>query len=138
MKQAIALDPKIARAWVKLGSYYGMEYQFTEALPVLNQAVKLDIGNDDRAIYTRGYLYYLAASNQEKLGEFSKEELYQKALEDLNRAIELNSADQEAFSGRGQVYEALDRDAEAQLDYDRAMQLNPDDEDTKKLRDDLP
>ncbi|MBN3940899.1 AAA-like domain-containing protein [Nostoc sp. NMS9] len=141
LKQAIELDPKIARAWVKLGSYYGMEYQFTNALPVLNQAVKLDIGNDDGAIYTRSYLYYLAARNDEKLGEFSKKELYEKALEDLNRAIELNSADWEAFSGLGEVYEDQGDDDQALLNYDRAMQLNPYDERTrilqKKLSDDL-
>ncbi|MBW4572476.1 MAG: tetratricopeptide repeat protein [Tolypothrix carrinoi HA7290-LM1] len=137
LEQAIKVDPKIARAWVQLGSYYGIEGQYKDALSALNQAVQLDPGNDDRAIYTRSLLYYLAASYPETLGEFSKQELYQKALKDLNRAIELNSADQEAFSLRGRVYEALGRYDEALSDYDRAIQLNQYDKDTIELRDDL-
>jgi WD40 repeat protein len=137
LEQAIKLDRKIASAWVQQGSYYGIIGKYEKALSALNQAVKLDPGNDDGAIYTRGLLYYLAARNQEKLGEFSKEELYRKALEDFDRAIELNSADQEAYSGRGRVHEALGLYDQALSDYDRAIQLNPNDKDTFTLRKNL-
>ncbi|GAA6622659.1 hypothetical protein NUACC26_084830 [Scytonema sp. NUACC26] len=51
------------------------------------------------------------------------------------RAIQLNSAAREALSGLGRVYEAQGKDDDTLSNYDRAIQLNPYDEDTKILRD---
>jgi tetratricopeptide (TPR) repeat protein/predicted ATPase len=52
-------------------------------------------------------------------------ERFDEALNDFNRAIELNPGDAWAIGSRGQVYAAKDCFHEALTDFDRAVELNP-------------
>jgi tetratricopeptide (TPR) repeat protein len=52
-------------------------------------------------------------------------ELYDKAIEDYNRAIQINSGDAYAYSNRGNTYYYLQQYDEALADHNRALQLNP-------------
>ena len=53
---------------------------------------------------------------------------YNKALEDLNKAIEMNPAHSEAYSKRGMCYYELKQYKNASTDFDRAAQLDPSNE----------
>jgi|GEM_PF-6474930 len=50
---------------------------------------------------------------------------YEKAQDDYNRALELNSQYATAYHNRGLTYNDLKEYEKAQADYDRALQLNP-------------
>jgi tetratricopeptide (TPR) repeat protein len=51
--------------------------------------------------------------------------LYDKALEDYNRAIQLNPGDPYAYSNRGNTYYSLQQYDEALADHNRGLRLNP-------------
>ena len=50
---------------------------------------------------------------------------YDKALADLNRAIELDPADALDIASRGETYRLMGRYEEALADLNRAIELNP-------------
>lgn len=50
---------------------------------------------------------------------------YENALNDLNRAIELNNKYSDAYANRGAVYYALGQIQNAMNDYNIALELNP-------------
>src|SRR5258708_31861676 len=50
---------------------------------------------------------------------------YDKALADLNRAIELDPADALDIASRGETYRRMERYEEALADFSRAIELNP-------------
>ncbi|MFN6518546.1 MAG: tetratricopeptide repeat protein [Nostoc sp. CreGUA01] len=53
---------------------------------------------------------------------------YDKALQNFDRAIELNPKYVEAIVGRGRTYYLMGRDKESLQDFDRAIELNPKEE----------
>jgi tetratricopeptide (TPR) repeat protein len=52
---------------------------------------------------------------------------YEKALDDLNRAIQLDPNRAPAYNRRGNIYQKLGQYEQALADYKRAIQLNPED-----------
>ena len=59
---------------------------------------------------------------------------YNKALEDLNKAIEMNPAHSEAYSKRGMCYYELKQYKNASTDFDRAAQLDPSNESIRRMQ----
>jgi Flp pilus assembly protein TadD len=53
------------------------------------------------------------------------------ALKDFNAAIRLNENDATHFASRGFALDMLGRRAEARSDYNRALELNPDDRESR-------
>jgi Flp pilus assembly protein TadD len=50
----------------------------------------------------------------------------EEALADYHVAVDFTGQDSDAFRGRGLVYQALGRLAEARADFRRAIELDPD------------
>lgn len=65
-------------------------------------------------------VYYSRALTHYHLGE------YQQAIEDLDETIGINPQDADAYTIRGLAYTALNMDAAAQQDIDRAVELGVD------------
>src|SRR5208283_2951885 len=57
----------------------------------------------------------------------SASEIYQQAINDFNKAIELNPKDAEAYNNRGLAYEYLGNHQKAINDYNKSIKLNPKD-----------
>ncbi|MDJ0703403.1 MAG: tetratricopeptide repeat protein, partial [Leptolyngbyaceae cyanobacterium MO_188.B28] len=89
---------------------------YSEMLAALTALLKaVDIAKEKHSIIyaRRGELYSLKPD-------------YKKALEDLNRAIELDPDYQWAITGRGITYQSMERYDEALADLNRAIELDPD------------
>ena len=81
---------------------------------IINKLDHIDPGEEAGAFFNRGLAKF-------KLGELSG------ALEDYDRAIELNPNDAEAFNNRGVAKNNLGDHQGAMADCDRSIELNPDD-----------
>jgi Flp pilus assembly protein TadD len=60
-----------------------------------------------------------------------------EAIEDLNRAIELEPENAEAYYQRGRAYSLLGEPAKALSDYEQTCALNPDHAKAAEKRDEL-
>jgi hypothetical protein len=105
-------DSCSGRAWVMPGDWLIQEYQ--PLIDHLNQAIAAD-STDREALYHRGRI---------RLALWE----YEKAYEDLDRAIGLGLERAGAYAGRGFARVWASRDYKGGLaDYDRAIELDPDD-----------
>lgn len=69
----------------------------------------------------------VAEQRLEEGKRFLESKQYDAALNALNKSIELNPKDVEAYVRRGSAYGYLGNDSQAIKDYDRAIELNPKD-----------
>lgn len=86
--------------------------QFSEAMPDLNEALRLDPRNV-LALVQRGYGFFLLRDNG-------------KALADLNAAGEIDPAAPGPYAFRGLVYSDMGEQERALTDLNKALKLNPD------------
>lgn len=67
----------------------------------------------------------LATAYKNRANALDDKGQYEQALEDYDRAVEINPQDAEAFNGRGTTFIAQDRYRLALDDFDRAIRINP-------------
>jgi len=89
--------------------------KITEALKILNKAIELNQGPKE------AYYYYLRGS----IYANSKPEDSNKAIQDLNKAIELDPAYGVAYNARGVLSNNLQQYNKAIQDLNKAIELNP-------------
>lgn len=100
--------------WFIMGFGAQQNKQYNDAMVYYNQAVKLS--NDDR----------LTSMIYNNLGTVKAElELHKEAVQDYDKAVELNPQYAEAYNNRGNTKTRLGQYAEAIQDYDETIKLNP-------------
>ena len=116
-KQAIALNPDLAEAYVALGNAYLDGEEYDQAIAEFGQALRLSPG--DAAVHFYRGSAYAAMGDDER------------ALSDYGDALEFNPPDSlatAAYGNRGNVYRKQGEYDLAIGDYDAALMLNPNDE----------
>lgn len=137
-----SLDPSIFRLSAIVAA---MEYEFSDALVLINRAVELaptdgvihsnrgnilkELGRYDEALIALDRAIKLAPNYAEAYNNKGNvlQELYryEDALEWYDRAIELNPQYAEAYSNMGNALKLLDCHEEALKNYDAATMINP-------------
>jgi len=121
--------------------------KYKEAIEVLTQHLKEDVGNAD-ALYTRGVSFRKIESYDNSVADFTtilerlpneptllcergisyfKNKEIEKALEDMDRAVELEPTNPFRYSSRAYIKAKTDIDG-AMADYEKAIGLDPKDE----------
>lgn len=109
--EAIALNPKSARAYGGRGGAYGVLNQPQKTIADCTKAIELD-PNYAQAYSNRGAAYG-------NLGN------YQQALADFNKAIELDSNNAMAYNNRGTTLRVLGNVQQGLQDLNKAIDLEP-------------
>ncbi len=113
LTKAIGLNRELITAYEELGMLYGKLENHLEALNLLNKAITMTPDSPKPGLYvSRGIVY-------KNLGRFTK------ALEDLTRAISLDSKNILALIYLGLVYDQLHQPKKALLMLNQAIKLNP-------------
>jgi tetratricopeptide (TPR) repeat protein len=110
-RAAVSLDPRCGTAWANMGALFLASRQWDMAADSLQRAV--DCGHG-----TSGCLMNLALARAALNAP-------EEALALLNRVVALEPQWGRAFLNRGHVLAALGRDAAAEEDYGRSVQLMP-------------
>lgn len=108
--EAIALNPQVAGYYANRAQAHYMLNNRDSALADVQEALKID--ESARAYFYRGRIALDARD-------------YQAAIEDFNRAIELDGKNADAFYRRGLAYLELEEFDSAKSDFDTAIVLNP-------------
>jgi lipoprotein NlpI len=112
--EAIRLNPNYAIAYFFRGELYKHMGDFDHAMVDLNESIRFD-PNYARAYLVRGSLSYSMGNSPD-------------ALPDFDKAIRLDPDDASAYFNRGVAYFLVGgRIADAQADFKKANQLNPQD-----------
>lgn len=110
-QKIIDQKPSMATAYYELGWCYNEMERYDLALPVLQQAIKLEPGNF-RMLYEAGFAKYKSGRVEE-------------ALADYNQVIKLNAAYGKVYIARGDLYkDAQKNSAKALADYLKAFSLD--------------
>lgn len=107
-----------ADAYVQLGRTYAERGDLTTAEDYFSRAINLDQKFVD-AYYSRGVARYNAANNG------GDPNLYQLALQDFDKVIDLNSTFAAAYNARGLVYQKRGDTANAIANFNEAIRLVP-------------
>ncbi|MEH1883875.1 tetratricopeptide repeat protein [Nostoc sp.] len=109
ISQAIHIEPKIEFFYYIRGASYSYIGDEVQAIEDFTKVIKLN--SSTNSYYNRGVIYYQQNS-------------YQDALEDFDRAINIDNKNISAYYGRGNVkYELQDKSGAFQ-DYDKAKSLS--------------
>lgn len=100
-----------SRDFIQQADIHAAEGQYDLALKYLDEAVAMKDGFLDLAHDNRGMVYL-------------KMDFFKSALEDFDKAIELNPADSFYYSHRGQLYSDMGQLDNALQDYTRAIDLD--------------
>jgi tetratricopeptide (TPR) repeat protein len=114
-RDAIKLDPSMARAYDNLGLCYYYENQNAQAIENYNKAIELDRSSQ----HPSAWPYLNLAVTQQFLGEFSKAEA------NLHEALRLDPSLAPAHFQLGTVLEDLDQLNNAVVELREAARLNP-------------
>jgi tetratricopeptide (TPR) repeat protein len=144
--KAIQIKPKYSDAYWARGMARKMKYEYKEASEDLEKAIQLDPNNDEvytslaevkyyLTDYTRADFYYSEYLKKypndydtySDRGFVRMKRLYLKeAIEDFNKAIELNSIKQYAnYLERGKAKCLLQDYYGSNMDFDNAIEINP-------------
>ncbi|MDP7036300.1 MAG: protein kinase, partial [Planctomycetota bacterium] len=140
-EKAMHMDRKVSRPYELLGRIERSRGQYVKALTYFNAALKIN-SNNAQAYYDRGLTFLLAAEDFaakeqevfEKHGRrdrslwLAKHNHYQRALDDIDRTIQLDPKFALAYSYRAQLHHPgrLDNPAKAIVYYQRYLKLQPD------------
>ena len=113
----------VAMFYYNWGLFYARWGMTLRAFSYMNKAVAMNSTNP-KAYYHRASLF-MAVGN------------LQGAVQDYTTAIELDPDYTDAYTRRGMMYTLLDRDDEANQDFDRAVRLGTDRETLEKEIDSL-
>ena len=119
-KKVIELEPNNETYYNSIATTYYNFKEFEKAIENYKKAIELDSNNSS---------YY----NNIAAAYYNLKE-YDKAIESCNSAIELTNNDL-FYSNRGRIYSKLKKYQEAIGEYEKTIELNPDNEMTKKLKD---
>ncbi|WP_444995833.1 tetratricopeptide repeat protein [Aliikangiella sp. IMCC44359] len=108
--------------WIDQGEIFVSKKQYEKAEQLFTQA--LSFGEEPQLLFKRGKNYY-------RLGN------YQKAINDLNRAINLLANDEDFYYWRSKVLSKLNNFSAAFDDIQMAYQLNPYEQRINKVRQQL-
>ena len=132
--QALKLEPngeKTVLYYLARGVVYCDMEEFDKALADINHADKL-MPNNAGILAWRGNVYALKAEKRNPKDD--TDDLRRRALEDLDKAIELKPDYAWAYGRRGYYYEDTGNRDRALADYNRSIQLNPSDPEVYKDR----
>lgn len=119
-QKAIELDQRYAAAYAGLSEAYAIIYEWHDKkLKWLEKAMESSLKA----------LMYDATSSEaySALGVvYSNKKMYQEALTAIEKAIELNANDFFAYWIKGRINRALDRNVEAEEQFNKVLELNPD------------
>jgi tetratricopeptide (TPR) repeat protein len=109
--KAVALNPKLADAYISRGTMYAILKVYDQAIADFNQAIALNpqLG---RAYNNRGLTY-------------RDLKRYEEAISDFDRAITLDPKEVLPYYNRGRTYRDLKRYEEAIVDFNQAIALDP-------------
>jgi tetratricopeptide (TPR) repeat protein/S1-C subfamily serine protease len=110
INQAISMFPNSPKSYTIKWSVLDILERYDEGLAAINQAIDLA----PRALW-----YVIRGSN------YSLQKKYELALDDLNKAIELNPNYAMAYSVRATHYSSQQKYELALADYNKAIELNP-------------
>lgn len=133
--QAIAEDPNdlmnlllylgIGEAKYKLGDYGGSVDAYTKGLNFYNSKISLFKQQHPQVVEsTNGVLeqaYRIRANAKKELGD------YQGAIQDYSKSIEMNNQLSDSIYSRGVAYMETRNFAAAKADFERVIQMNPND-----------
>jgi serine/threonine protein kinase/tetratricopeptide (TPR) repeat protein len=119
LDSAVKADARFALGYATLGEAYRLKYQtdhhagwLTEAAVNCQKAIQID----DQLPGTHVTLGYLNISSAKK----------DLALQEFQRALDINPRDASAVMGLATVNESMDHNADAEANYKRAIALRPD------------
>jgi tetratricopeptide (TPR) repeat protein len=121
LSQALAINDQNSADWMLQGELRYALKQYQEALTSFNSAVAL---RQSQQLTPSPLLYNNRALVRLQLQD------YDLALEDIARAIALDSNFAPAWRNKGLVLETMNRNQEAIAAYDQALKLTPDDYNT--------
>lgn len=131
--RAIELNPDLADVYCPRGAAYLWSGDTDLAISDLTRAIHF-APNNAEAYYYRGYAHNEAVAfdvatrrGVPVLYRLKWLRMYDRAIEDLTRAIELNPNLAEAYSCRGVSYNKKGKRDCALADFNRAIELNPED-----------
>ena len=148
LKKALELDPKDARAYVKLGKFYREQGAWARAEANFKKALALD-PRYEPAYVELGSAYQWQGQFAQAEASFKKvlelnprsDSAYQglgncykaegdlaRAEASLKKAEELNPGDEQVYLALGNVYQQQGRLAQAEASLKKAQELNPKDE----------
>src|SRR6056297_891537 len=118
-KRALEEDPDFARAYAGLSDAYLYLYRRTSNSDWIQPAVEniekaIEITDEYSPVYTTYGLLLI------ETGE------YEEALKMLNRALEIDPVNFEAYRGKARAYLAQQRTEEAEATYKKAIEMKPD------------
>lgn len=111
LERAIALNPKSEKLFWRLGNVYQSERKYQQALECYSHTITAN------SSYNVGYPYRDRANCKNNLGNDTG------ALNDINRAIELNPEERYFYTDRGDYLCNLERYELALLDYSKALSI---------------
>lgn len=108
---AIRLNPRSTEAYFGRAYYYQLTKQYQKALFDYRKVIEYDPSNDN-AYYNVGYINF-------EVGE------YEEAMRSWNISIEMNNQNVMAYYMRGLLHEQRKNFADAKLNYEYVLQLDP-------------
>lgn len=129
--EAIRFNPKNVAAYVEHAMFS------SPPLPDINDIEKAIVLNpNEAALYVLRGAHYLITGNFNRLdgNEAGTEKNFSLALENYNRAIELDPKNSFAYVNRAVCYETLGEKEKALADYNKAIEINPDNKDAYEKR----
>ncbi|XP_068717425.1 uncharacterized protein [Montipora capricornis] len=120
---AVKTDPSYALAYYNAANVYFRQRQFQQALSYFNKALSW-YADDESAILNRAITKVMLKDTR-------------GAVQDFNRAVELNPYAAHVYFNRGNLYASLRKYKESEEDYTRALSLKPGDALVYKRRADV-
>ena len=127
--KAIKLYPKDREYYIDRGNVYRLKEDYSLAISDLKKEMRIDKKRN-------GFVYY---SNSYQLALlYYHSQYYNEAIKELNKIIREikypGKDDSKYFKCRGNAYHSKGRFDRAMVDYDKAIEINPDDLEVFELR----
>ncbi|MGV6860847.1 MAG: tetratricopeptide repeat protein [Putridiphycobacter sp.] len=116
---AIQVAPKSSEAWYNKGAYYQMKKDYALAKENFRSIIAFD-SLFPKAYYNQGYMQLVVDKN------------YDSAIYFFNKAIDIDTLYFQAYNNLGLAYERNGDKINAKLNYQKALEINPDFELAKK------
>ncbi len=135
--ECLRLDPKFTSCYINRGNAFAerysenpVEYNFEYGINDFNKAIQLE-PNVARRFYDRGVLYSGKFSSFLKITDEAITAM-NGAIADFNKAILIDPRYEDAYLERGYVYKTAKQNDKAIADYQKVLELNPNNQEAKK------
>lgn len=115
--KAIRINPNEASYYYNRGNAYLISWYNKQAIDDFYKAIELDQSFAANAHKKCGDIHLRQGS------EYGTQKRYEKAIQEYDKAIELNPNDYKSYYNRGKCYQALDDTEKAQADFEKAKEL---------------